>query len=241
MRLSTLLLSLALPVLIACGGSDPAPVDAPADAPSDAPADPPAPAPEATPDPAAEQTTAAHSVVLDGAASSIEWTSIKNGDAPVKGKFTKVSGGLALTAADLGATTGSLTIDLSGIDSALELRDMRIAETFFGAAPDAAKQATLTLAGLEAEAATLEPGGSTAATATFTLALESASVTLEQPVQVTRADANGWTVATTRPARLSIQDLGLSDRLAALIKLCAHQSVDDTVTVDASLTFKAPE
>ena len=73
------------------------------------------------------------------------------------------------------------------------------------------------------------------------LAFDSASVTLKAPVTVARVDANTWTVATEIDAMLSIKDLGFSDPLAALITLCAHQSVDDAVAITANLTFRAAE
>lgn len=241
MRLYSLVLAVALPALVACGESDPAP--APEAAP-DAPSEPAnaAPGPEATPDASdSAERTSDFSVTLDAANSSVKWTAIKNGDAPVAGKFSKLTGGLVLTAADLGATTGELTIDLSGIDSGVDLRDTRIAEAFFGVAPDVAKKATVTLSALLLEETTLEPGATTKGSAMVNLAFDSASVTLKAPVTVARVDANTWTVATEIDATLSIKELGFSDPLAALITLCAHQSVDDAVAITANLTFKAAE
>ncbi len=235
--LPALILAAALPAFAGCGdSSEPAPAPTPAEAPPE-----PTPEPEATPDPGAEQTRPAFSVVLDPAASTLEWTSIKNGDAPVKGKLTKLGGGLALTAADLTATTGTLTVDLSGVDSAEPVRDSRIAETFFGVAPDAARSATVSLASLTAENPTLEPGAETTGSATFTVGLDGTDVSVEAPVRIARKDADVWTVATSETVSLSIADLGLSAGLTALIELCGHESVEDEVAVAASLTFKAAE
>jgi polyisoprenoid-binding protein YceI len=217
---STLILALALSGLVACGDAPPAAE----------------PAQEATPE--ATPAPPTHSVALD-AASTVSWTSIKNGDAPVKGTFTKVSGGLSLTAADLGATTGEFKIDLSGIASGVELRDLRISEAFFGSAADAPTTATVTLTKLSPATATIEPGGSTEATADLTLVFAQGSVDVQAKVTVSRSDENTWTVATVEDVKLSIKALGLNETLAALIKLCGHTSVDDGVAIALDLTFKA--
>ena len=229
--LRPLLLTVALTGLVACGGSTEP--EAPADSPSQA-----APAPAATPEAPAAR---ADSVVLDPALSTVTWTSIKNGDAPVAGTFTKVSGGLALTAADLSATTGTFTFDLSGVDSGLELRDQRISEVFFEAAPDAAKTATVTLTKLVVDAAQLEPGSSTTGTADMTLAVSQGSAAVQAHVAIKRTDENTWTVVTHEDATVSIKSLGLGTTLDALMTLCAHNSVDDGVAIGLNLTFKAAE
>ena len=233
LSLRHLILVLALPALVACGDSTtttPKTAEAP---PTVAAAADPAPQ-EA---PAGESATP--SLVLDASGSTLAWTALKNGDASVKGNFTKISGGLSLTAADLSATTGSLIVDLSGVDSALELRDQRISEVFFGVAPDAAQQATVTLSKLSVDTAALNAGESTGGTADLTMAFAGGSTTAQLPVTVTRSDANTWSFETGEGAAVSIEALGLSVPLAALIKLCAHKSVGDSVGISANLTFQA--
>ena len=228
----SLVLALAVPALVACGGSTPAPEATPEAS---------EPVSEATPEAPAAEEVKPFSVVLDAATSTVEWKSIKNGDAPVNGKLTKPTGGLWLTAADLSATRGDLQFDLSGVDSGLELRDQRIAEVFFGATADNSATGQVSLTKLTPEAATLEPGGSTPATADLTVKAKDAEATVQAKVTVTRTDANTWTVVSAEDATVSIKSLGLDEPLDALMKLCAHKSVDDAVGIAVNLTFKAAE
>lgn len=155
-------------------------------------------------------------------AGSVDLVQIKNETAEVPASIQGVTGTV-----DLEAGTGELTIPVRAWDSGLELRDNNVRGTFFQATEH--PTATFSLTSL-----VLEDG---AGTAKGTLTLFSGSVPVEASVKVSTDDAGVTTVKTTAPFSVSIADLGLSDNLTALIKLCAHQSVTDAVKASVTLTL----
>ena len=155
---------------------------------------------------------------------TVSLVQVKNGSAEVPATIAGVTGTV-----DLEAGTGTLTIPVNAWDSALEIRDNNVRGTFFQA--DAHPTATFTLESLSLTDAQ--------GTAKGTLTLHSGSVPVEATVKVTSSEDGTAKVETVEPFSVSIAALGLGDALTAVMKLCAHQSVDDAVKVGVSLELAA--
>jgi hypothetical protein len=136
------------------------------------------------------------------------------------------------------ALDGSVTVPLSSWNSENELRDARILETFFQA--DQHPEARLLFAGIEGvDPSLLRTVEGSPALVQGRLEVAGGWVPVEAPVRIALAGGDGeFLVESVEPVSLSIQGLGLSDRLAALVTLCGHQSVLDTVSVEISAVLK---
>lgn len=131
---------------------------------------------------------------------------------------------------------GAVRIPIAAFESGLELRDTRIKETFFNSEqwPYGVLEFTL-LEGLGGE---LGPGESRSVTIPGELTIGGGKGEVELKVKVSRSGERRFSVVTEEPLVLSMEKLGLSEPLARLVKLCAHESVRDEVKVSfqASIT-----
>jgi len=153
---------------------------------------------------------------------TVSLVQVKAETAKVPATITGVTGTV-----DLAAGTGTLTIPVSNWDSALEVRNHNVRTAFFQAVDH--PNATFVLESLSLTEGT--------GTAKGTLSLYSGSVPVAATVTVS-TDAEGRTqVQTKDPFSVSISALGLSEPLAALMKLCVHPSVNDGVEISVSLTL----
>jgi len=162
----------------------------------------------------------------------IEFVSVKNGDSPVSAVIRDISGALRLgEKAENGIheASGSLTIPLTAVDSQLQLRDQRIMEVFFHAQDT--PEASFTVSGVKMPEG--EEGQANAGWVDGTLAIGPYSQAVRGHFLGTNDGAGGWTVESGEPMVLSIESLGMGSRLKALMELCGHKSIDDSVEVRA--------
>ena len=116
---------LSLQILTGCGGSTEI----------DQPADPPAPH-------VVDKVERSGSYPVDG---SVSVVTIKDGDTPVSGTFTEVSGEIHFDdTTSLKGASGTITVDIGSWESGLPLRDDRVKATFFQAATRPHTTLTLT-------------------------------------------------------------------------------------------------
>lgn len=149
---------------------------------------------------------------------------VKNETAEVPATIAGMTGSV-----DLEAGTGTLTIPVNAWDSQLEIRDLNVRNAFFNA--ETHPTATFTL-----ESLALAEG---AGTAKGTLSLFAGSVPVEASVKTSTGEAGTTIVETTEPFVVSIAGLGMAEPLAAVMKLCGHQSVSDAVKVSIKLELAA--
>jgi polyisoprenoid-binding protein YceI len=168
---------------------------------------------------------------------TISVITVKNGDAEVPGKFEGVTGSLTFPdGSKPNELTGSLTIDASSWDSALELRDERVKNTFFEVEKHAEMGFRLVgIDGLPEDG--IEIGGEAEGDASGKLTFAGTTVDVAARVKVSRAGDKDFYVDTVEPFVVSIESLGLTGPLKALIEECAHDSVDDSVKVSVRLAL----
>jgi polyisoprenoid-binding protein YceI len=147
---------------------------------------------------------------------TISVITVKNGDAEVPGKFEGV--------------TGSLTFPDG------ELRDERVKNTFFEVEKHAEMGFRLVgIDGLPEDG--IEIGGEAEGDASGKLTFAGTTVDVAARVKVSRAGDKDFYVDTVEPFVVSIESLGLTGPLKALIEECAHDSVDDSVKVSVRLAL----
>jgi hypothetical protein len=170
---------------------------------------------------------------------SVKATAIKNGTAPVMGTFSGIRGSLKMGGTPAVQTlTAHLEIALESYDSALELRDDRVKSLFF----DVAKHGTahVALESVDPLPAGAFPIGATVEIAMKgTLSLHGATVPVETLLAFRRPTPISLEAKTITPVSVSIAALGMNGPLQALIKECAHASVEDGIAIDADLAFAA--
>ena len=193
----------------------------------------PAPAPVAAPAPAPKTAK----VPLSSGTVSI--VARKNGDTDVPARFDKVTGQFELDPSDLSSAHGTVTIDLGSWASDEEVRDQRMRETFFDVATNPTTNFELTSV-TDVSGPLAEIGATATGTAHGTLHWRQVSQDLTVPVSVQRDGASAWKVTTPAPFDVSIAALGMQAPLDALIKLCEHKSIDDSIKVSLDLQVGVP-
>lgn len=190
-----------------------------------------APAPQAK----AEPVPAPAASPLTLKSGSINLVQLKNGSAEVPATFATPTGTLSPQG------SGEFEIDLGSWDSALELRDTRVRETFFHATEH--PKATFKATALTPEKPEMPLNSSIAVGASHKgvlkgeLSLYSGSTSVEIPVSMAQSAPGEFTLSTPAPFQVSIEALGLNENLQALITECAHESVGDAVDVSFELVF----
>ena len=157
---------------------------------------------------------------------------VKNGSAEVGATITGVTGSLDFSP---GVAAGELKIDVSTWASGNEGRDNNVRGTFFQAVEH--PEATFTLESLEnLPEKPLLIDTEANAVAKGTLSMYAGSVPVSANIKISRTET-GYSLQTTEDLTVSIEGLGMSENLTALMALCAHQSVDDTVRIGVNLTL----
>jgi len=127
-------------------------------------------------------------------------------------------------------------IDLTSIDSGIEIRDTRMREKLFMV--DKFPSANLT-AQLPESVLTLEKGSSISVTIPAELSIMGISKTINVTVQVTRKTDNGIVATSTRAILISAADFGLTSGIEILQQLAGLKGIGQTVPVTFNLVFVA--
>ena len=165
------------------------------------------------------------SAIFEG---QIEFVSLKNGDSPVPGTIRGITGSSPAVLGDDGVTSlgGVVTIPLTAIDTALEIRDQRVMDTFFHA------QETPT-ASLELKQMKLPSSDAGGMWIDGTLQIGPFAQDVRGHFRGERQEDGSWSIESGEPMIVSISSLGMGERLMALMTLCGHKSIDDSVEVRA--------
>ena len=183
-----------------------------------------APVKEATP--VASEVAAAKQGEFQG---EIEFVSIKNGDSPVSAVIRDITGAIRLgEKAEDGVhhAEGSLTIPLTAVDSQLEIRDQRIMDVFFHA--QETPSASFAIDGVK-----MPEGNEGAGWVDGTLSIGPYTQDVRGHFLGASQEEGSWTFESGEPMVVSIESLGMGSRLKALMELCGHRSIDDSVEVRA--------
>jgi polyisoprenoid-binding protein YceI len=187
-----------------------------------------APAVEA-PQSSQEASTPPHSASRIEIQGELSFISVKNGDTPVAGTLVGFSGSAAVGAGEEGLMSldGVLEIPLAGLSTGLPIRDDRIRDSFFHI--QEVPTARFTLERMQHP----KPG-----TAGMWIEGRLEIGAFSQPVRghfraTSNADGS-LSLESGEAMVLSISQLGMGERLTALMSLCGHKSIDDSVEVRAT-------
>lgn len=176
--------------------------------------------------PAAAMSPAAW--VLDNNGSSLYFLSIKVEHVVETHSFTSLSG-------QADTTSATVEIDLSSVDTAVELRDERMLDVLFEVALFASATVTADLTGLAV--ADLSPGESVTTELAFNLDLHGASNDMTAAVQLTQLADGALRIQTTSPVNVNAGDFSLVDGVNKLRELAGLPSVSYAVPVTFNLLF----
>jgi polyisoprenoid-binding protein YceI len=173
--------------------------------------------------------------------------SVKNGDTDVPATFTSVTGDLAFQDGrrQVGLS-GTIQVGLNSFNSGLDLRDTNVKSHFFDVAQHPTSSLVVkSLEGLPGEG--VQVGSSSPATLTGELDVYGTIQAVTASVLLSRTDEHRYVLETTQPFEVSIEKLGMAERLKLLMTACNHKSVNDIVKVGARVNIvprsekKAPE
>ena len=190
--------------------------------------------------PALGEETARTTLPMETSKSSIEWVALKNGSAEVKGKFTALAGSLSIDAKDLRTATGEIGIDLLGISTGDEARDGNIASIFFGSTKKEPVHGQFSVTSMRPEKLTLAVGETTRAQAQVGFNLGGDAIGGVLPFEIERVGTDYWRITILEPLTVGIDEMGMQDRAAALIKACAHESIGNGITATGTAFFGTP-
>ena len=159
-------------------------------------------------------------------ASKVGYVSIKNNAIAEHNVFSGVTGSLS--------KKGQLkiNIDLSTVETQVEIRNQRMRELFFEVTqyPQAVVTAELDVQ----ELAQVDSGAPLEIVKPFTLSLHGVEATAEAHLRVVAVGGRAW-VSTVRPILISAADFGLEGGVTALQKIAGLQAIAAVVPVSVDL------
>lgn len=175
---------------------------------------------------ACNDTGSTKSWSVDNEQSNIHFSSTKNGDVNEQHSFKTFSGTLD--------ANGDFTIeiDLSSVDTGIEIRDERLQEHVF----NSKKQPKATITGI-IDPKLLESQDATSYTANAVLDLAGTETRVEAKVSINYDGTDNITVSTDAPITLSTKELGVKAGVDKLQEIAGLKSISDEVPVNFSLTF----
>lgn len=166
---------------------------------------------------------------IDNEASKLSFVSIKKAEVAEVGTFDRLEGSLT---ADGSAT---LTIDLSSVDTLIEIRDERMREMLFET-----QQFPTATATMQVDAAAIEQltsGDSLEQTVTLTLDLHGQTRMFDVTLNVTGLENNGLRVVTAKPVIVNAPDFALVEGVNKLREVAGLSSISIAVPVMANLVL----
>ena len=167
---------------------------------------------------------------VDASASSLSYVSVKSGEIAEANSFSGLSGSVTPAGA------ASLEIDLSTIETKVDIRNERMRDIFFEVAefPTASVTATIDPAAFE----TLSVGETITQPLKAVLSVKGVEAPIETQVSVTRTGEDGVLVTSLEPVILYADSLELTDGLATLQELAGLPSITPVVPVTFAIAFK---
>jgi len=183
-----------------------------------------------------------YEVVTDD--SYVSFTSIKNHEIPVSGKFEQVSGSISIPKADSPEqSTGKFTLDLTSLDTGVDQRDQNILEFFFEAVGDniVSKQATFELGPMKATRKLSSP---VKLNKPFTLitngkmSVHGKELDQKMNLTVTRTASNRIQVSTRKPYAFEIKAFEMTEPLNNMMDECDHGAISNAVPIQINLVLQ---
>jgi len=167
---------------------------------------------------------------------SVDFISVKNRTIAVPGRVSGLQGEARAEKLDLGvvALEGAVEIPLASLTTDLAIRDQRIQNTFFGMSEGNSARFLFKEMKTPAE-------GSRVMWIDGALEIGPFSQDLRAHLLVKEERPGEWVVESGESMVVKISKLGMSGRLATLVELCAHESIDDSVEVRLSGVISIPE
>ncbi|RDX35342.1 YceI family protein [Kangiella sp. HD9-110m-PIT-SAG06] len=158
--------------------------------------------------------------------SEIKFSSTKNGDIKEEHSFANFEGDISSHGEVI------VTIDLSSVDTNIEIRDERLQKHVFNTeqTPNAVINADI-----DPELLTTKKETTTSVNGTLTLVGKTSEF---QANLVVAPSKNNLVVKTQQPIMLSVKDLGIKQGIDKLQEIAGLQSISDEVPVTLSLTIK---
>ena len=165
---------------------------------------------------------------LDNSQSSLNFVSTKNQHISETHKFAKLSG----TLSDAGKL--DVAVDLSSVNSGIEIRDKRMQEMLF----EVSTRPTASLtASIKPELLKKAMGKSSRHTIDAAFTINGQTRTLPVKVQITKLSGNAILATTPAPILLNAADFKLDAGVAALQKIAGLAGISLSVPVTFSVTF----
>ena len=173
---------------------------------------------------------AAGSWSVDADASSLSYVSVKSGNIAESNTFSGLSGSVTPEGA------ASLEIDLTTIETKVDIRNERMRDIFFEVAefPKATVTAQIDPAAFD----TLGVGESTVQPLDVTLTVKGVEASVDTQVSVTRIAEDRVLATSTEPVILYADALELTEGLGKLQELAGLPSITPVVPVSFSITFQ---
>jgi len=167
---------------------------------------------------------------VDASASSLSYVSVKAGDVAESNSFSGLTGSVSADGA------ASVEIDLSTVETKVDIRNERMRDIFFEVAqfPTAKVTAKVDSAAFEK----LGIGESIIQPFEATLSVKAIEAPVETQISVTRTGEDSVLVTSVEPVIVYADALELSDGLATLQELASLPSIAPVVPVSFSIAFK---
>ena len=166
---------------------------------------------------------------LDNSSSSVNLVSVKKGSVGEVFRFTALDGSIADGKAQL-------RIDLSSIDSGVDIRNERMRQHLFETASFASATASITL---QAEWLALETGSYLDVNASLHLSLHGVEQSLPCSLRIVAVD-DGLLVSTLVPVLIKAADFGMDKGIETLRQLAKLPAIATVVPVQVQLHFVRP-
>lgn len=168
--------------------------------------------------------------ILDGESSYLSLISVKQTDIAEVHTFDSFSGVIDQYG------QANLTVELSSIDTNVELRDQRLRDHLFDVVsfPTANARLNLDMATIDG----IGVGSSAEVPVSTSFSLRGKTKTLEVVLVVMRLSEEHLMVKTTRPIVLDTKDYGLQPGVQKLLELTGLQSISSAVPVEFMFDFK---
>ncbi len=164
---------------------------------------------------------------LSGDASALGFVTIKNGDTAEAHSFSGLSGSVTEDGA------ASVTVPLVSVETFIDIRNERMRDILFAAAPSATITAQIDLDAL----ADLEPGARRMQELEVTLSANGQEVDYFTDVAITRIAEGAVSVSTVRPMIADARDLGYDSGVEQLREIAGLDSISPAVPVSFDLMF----
>lgn len=167
---------------------------------------------------------------LDGDASSFYYVTSKASAISEVNSFSGLSGSIAEDG------TATLAIDLTTVNTAIEVRDQRMREIAFQVTdfPEATVMVTVDTDALEG----MKPGSIATGSYTATVELHGMSQELPAELQLVKLDASTVQVQLARPLIVSAAAFGLTAGVEQLREVAGLPAINPNVVVDFTLLYR---